>query len=132
MNKKIILFDGVCNFCNYWVNFVIERDTENLFLFSALQSKTGQDILKRLNLSTTDFDTFILVDGEIFLTKSDAVINIAKRLKGFPKILVTGKLLPKILRDFIYDLIARNRYKFFGKRETCRIPTSEERSKFLE
>lgn len=132
MNKKIILFDGVCNFCNYWVNFVIDRDSENLFLFSPLQSKSGQEILKRFNLPTTEFETFILVEGDIFHTKSDAVISIAGCLKGFPKILVAAKMLPKFFRDFLYDLIARNRYKIFGKKQACRIPTPLEKSKFLE
>lgn len=132
MNKKIILFDGVCNFCNNWVNFIIDRDSDNAFLFSALQSKSGQDILKKFNLPTTEFDTFILVGENSYLTKSDAVISIAKHLKGFPKILIIGKLLPKFFRNFLYDLIARNRYKIFGRRQTCRIPTPEEKSKFLD
>lgn len=131
-SKQIILFDGVCNFCNYWVNFVIDHDSKNLFLFAALQSKSGQEILNRFNLSTTDFDTFILVEGNEYSTKSDAVLKIAANLKGISRILVIGKILPKFIRDLIYDLIAKNRYKFFGKRESCRIPTPEEKIKFLE
>ncbi|GMU94739.1 MULTISPECIES: thiol-disulfide oxidoreductase DCC family protein [Ignavibacterium] len=131
MNKKIILFDGVCNFCNFWVNFIINRDSDNSFLFSALQSESGQEILKSFNLSTTEFDTFILVDGDQYLTRSDAVISIAKNLKGFPKILIIGKWIPKFFRDFLYDLVAKSRYKIFGKRQSCRIPTPEEKSRFL-
>lgn len=131
MNKKIILFDGVCNFCNFWVNFIINRDSDNSFLFSALQSESGQEILKSFNLSTTEFDTFILVDGNQYLTRSDAVISIAKNLKGFPKILIIGKWIPKFFRDFLYDLVAKSRYKIFGKRQSCRIPTPEEKSRFL-
>ncbi len=131
-SKKIILFDGVCNFCNFWVNFVIDHDSKNLFLFAALQSKSGQEILNRFNLSTTDFDTFILVEGNEYSTKSDAVLKIAANLKGISRILVIGKILPKFIRDLMYDLIAKNRYKLFGKRESCRIPTPEEKIKFLE
>ncbi len=132
MNKKIVLFDGVCNFCNYWVNFIIDRDNKNLFLFSSLQSKAGQELLKRFKLPTDEFDTFILVDGDTYLTKSDAVISIARCLRGFPKALVLCKILPKFLRDLFYDLIAKNRYKMFGRKDSCRIPTAEEKSKFLE
>lgn len=130
-NRMIVLFDGVCNFCNYWVNFLLKRDKKNIFLFAALQSESGQKLLRKFNLSTTDFDTFILIDGKIYQTKSDAVISIAKNLSGFPKLVVIGKFLPKFIRDYMYDLIAKNRYKIFGKRDSCRIPTSEEKEKFL-
>ncbi|MEJ5261674.1 MAG: thiol-disulfide oxidoreductase DCC family protein [Ignavibacterium sp.] len=130
-NRMIVLFDGVCNFCNYWVNFLLKRDKKNIFLFAALQSQSGQELLKKFNLTTTDFDTFILIDGESYQTKSDAVISIAENLTGFPRLLIIGKFLPKVIRDFLYDLIAKSRYKIFGKRESCRIPTSEEREKFL-
>lgn len=131
-HKQIILFDGVCNFCNYWVNFILKRDHKNLFLFAALQSKAGQELLTNFNLSTTDFDTFILINGESFLTKSDAAISIASSLSGWPKVLLIGKIIPRFLRNFIYDLIAKSRYKIFGKRESCRVPTKEEKEKFLE
>ncbi|MCL6494557.1 MAG: thiol-disulfide oxidoreductase DCC family protein [Ignavibacterium sp.] len=131
-HKKIILFDGVCNFCNYWVNFVLKRDRKNLFLFAALQSKAGQEFLTKLNLSTTNFDTFILIDGDSFQTKSDAAISIASNLSGWPKVLLVGRIIPRFLRNFIYDLIAKNRYKIFGKRESCRIPTKDEKEKFLD
>jgi predicted DCC family thiol-disulfide oxidoreductase YuxK len=131
-HKKIILFDGVCNFCNYWVNFVLKRDHKNLFLFAALQSKAGQEFLTKFNLSTTNFDTFILIDGDSFQTKSDAAISIASNLSGWPKILLIGKIIPRFIRNCIYDLIAKNRYKVFGKRESCRVPTKDEKEKFLD
>lgn len=130
-NRMIVLFDGVCNFCNYWVNFLLKRDKKNIFLFAALQSESGQELLKKFSLATTDFDSFILIDGDSYQTKSDAVISIAKNLSGFPRLLVIGKFLPKVVRDFVYDLIAKNRYKIFGKRDSCRIPTAEEKEKFL-
>lgn len=130
-NQMIVLFDGVCNFCNYWVNLLLKRDKKNIFLFAALQSESGQDLLKKFNLSANNFDSFILIDGDSYQTKSDAVISIAKNLSGFTRLLVIGKFLPKVARDFVYDLIAKNRYKIFGKRDSCRIPTAEEKEKFL-
>ncbi|MGQ9642768.1 MAG: thiol-disulfide oxidoreductase DCC family protein [Ignavibacterium sp.] len=131
-HKQIILFDGICNFCNFWVNFVLKRDPKNLFLFAPLQSKAGQQFLTKFNLSTTDFDTFILINGDSFQTKSDAAISIASNIAGWPKVLVMGYIIPRFLRNFIYDLIAKNRYKIFGKRESCRVPTKEEKEKFLD
>ena len=119
MNEsKIILFDGVCNFCNF-------------FKFAALQSEAGLALLKKFKLSTNDFDTFILIDGENYFTKSTAALKIAKKLKGSVKLFYPFIVLPKFLRDFFYGLIAKNRYKFFGKRDVCRIPTEKERDKFL-
>ncbi|MGQ9799061.1 MAG: thiol-disulfide oxidoreductase DCC family protein [Ignavibacterium sp.] len=131
-HKQIILFDGVCNFCNFWVNFVLKHDHKNLFLFAPLQSKAGQQFLTKFNLPTTDFDTFILINGDSFQTKSDAAISIASNIAGWPKVLVMGYIIPRFLRNFIYDLIAKNRYKIFGKRESCRVPTKEEKEKFLD
>ncbi len=132
MNKKIILFDGMCNFCNYWVNFIIDHDSDDSFVFSALQSKTGQHLLKKFNLPLGDFDSFIVIDGNKYFIKSDAAISIVKELKGWPKLLLIGKFLPGFFRNFIYDLIARNRYRIFGRRQTCRVPSERERAKFLE
>lgn len=131
-HKKIILFDGVCNFCNYWVNFILKHDLKKIFLFAALQSKAGQELLAKFNLSTTNFDTFILINDDSYQTKSDAAISIAQNLSGWPKILLIGKIIPRFLRNFIYDLIAKNRYKIFGKKESCRVPTKEEKERFLE
>ena len=129
---KIILFDGVCNFCNYWVNFIINRDERSIFKFTALQSKTGQEILTSLNLNTTDFDTFVLVDGSDHFTKSTAALRIAKEL-DFPfNIVYYFIIIPKPIRDIFYSAIAKNRYKFFGRRNSCRIPTEEEKNRFLD
>ena len=127
---KIILFDGVCNFCNYWVNFIIDHDKQNLFKFAALQSEKGSELLEKFNLPKDDFDSFILISQNKVYKKSSAAFAIAKNLSGWPKIFAPLTFLPKALTDLIYDLIAKNRYKFFGKKETCRIPTKEEKSKF--
>jgi len=131
-NHHIILFDGVCNFCNYWVNFIIDRDKDDIFKFAALQSEAGQRLLNNFNLKAEDFNTFILIEGEIYFTKSTAALMIARKL-NFPfKVLYNFIFIPKFLRDLIYSLIATNRYKFFGKRDICRIPSENEKEKFLD
>jgi predicted DCC family thiol-disulfide oxidoreductase YuxK len=131
-DHQVILFDGVCNFCNYWVNFILARDKNDLFRFAALQSEAGQMLLLNHGLENTDFDTFILIDGENYFTKSTAALMIAGKLKSVVKLFYPFIFLPKPIRDFFYHLIAKNRYKFFGKRDVCRIPTEEERGKFLD
>ncbi|UCH66907.1 MAG: DUF393 domain-containing protein [Ignavibacterium sp.] len=127
----MILFDGVCNFCNYWVNFIIDRDEKDLYKFVALQSEEGQMLLQQYNLSQTKLDTFLLIRGENVFTKSTAALTILKTISGPIKILYPLIFLPKYLRDFIYNLIAKSRYKIFGKRVICRVPTQAEKEKFL-
>jgi len=133
MNEKklIILFDGVCNFCNFWVNFLIDRDKKDIFRFTALQSEKGNELLKKYNLSTNDFDTFVLIDDKKFYIKSTAALKVAKILPGLWPALYVFIIIPKPVRNFLYSLVAKNRYKIFGKKDSCRIPTPEERSKFL-
>jgi len=128
---QIILFDGVCNFCNFWVNFVIKRDKEDLFRFAALQSEKAKEFIGNFNFDTSKLDTFILVAGNKIFTKSTAALMICKQLNGLIKILYPFIILPKFFRDFIYDLVAENRYKLFGRKESCRVPTEEEKLKFL-
>ena len=128
---KIVLFDGVCNFCNYWVNFIILRDTQNIFKFAALQSEKGRELLDKFNLPKDDFDSFILISNNKILKKSLAAFEIAKSINGWPKIILPFKLLPTFFTDWIYSLAANNRYRIFGKNDTCRIPKDEEKAKFL-
>lgn len=129
--KKLILFDGVCNFCNFWVNFIISRDKKDLFRFASLQSEVGKTILNYLNLSTENFDTFVLIEGKHFYFKSTAALKVLKNINGWLKVLYPLILLPKFLRDSVYNLIAKNRYKIFGRSDTCRIPTESEKAKFI-
>lgn len=129
--KQIILFDGVCNFCNFWVNFVIKRDKKDLFRFGALQSEKSKDLTNKFNFDTSNLDTFVLIAGDKFFTKSTAALMICKELNGLVKIMYPLIFLPKFFRDFIYDMIAKNRYKLFGRRDTCRVPTEAEKKKFL-
>lgn len=137
MNKKnkpyqnIIIFDGICNFCNSSVNFIINKDHKNIFKFTPMQSKLGQKILAIHNISLDNTDTFLLVkNGEAF-TKSDAALAITKELKSPWHYLVILRIIPRPMRDYFYSLIARNRYKWFGKRKHCMIPTTELQNKFL-
>jgi len=113
------------------VNFVIERDTKDIFRFAALQSEKAKELTSSFSIDASKLDTFVLIEGEKFFTKSTAALMICKKLNGPIKILSLFIILPKIFRDFIYDLVAKNRYKFFGKKESCRIPTDEEKLKFL-
>ena len=130
-NKQIILFDGVCNFCNDVVNKVIESDTKNIFVFASLQSEIGEKIKQHIGLSP-DTDSIVLyLPGIAYYTKSDAAIQIARQLKGWYPLLTAGKILPKFLRDKIYDYIAKNRYKWYGKKEACMLPAPEIKSRFL-
>ena len=129
--QKIILFDGVCNFCNYWVNFIIDRDRKNIFKFAALQSEKGSEKKKKNNLPSNDFDSFILISQNKVFKKSAAAFEILKHLDSWIKIIYPIKFLPIAVNDFFYDLIAKNRYKFFGRKEVCRIPTKDEIKRFL-
>lgn len=131
MYNNIILFDGVCNFCDSSVNFIIDRDKKNIFKFAALQSEKGQEILDCFNLPNDDFDSFVLIENDKVFKKSSAALKIANKLGGFWKIFYPLIIVPKFLRDFLYSLIANNRYKLFGKKDACRIPTPELKQKFL-
>ena len=128
----IILFDGVCNLCNGVVRFIIKRDKQNVFKFATLQSEYGMDFLASNNLHSAPLETIILIDGEKIYTQSDAVITILKALGGIWKLAVFFKIIPKSIRNFIYHLIAKYRYRIFGKRDTCMAPTEKMRSKFIE
>ena len=129
-DKPLILFDGVCNLCNKSVQFVIKRDPEAQFQFASLQSNAGQQFLKENNLPENNFNSFVLYErGKVF-TRSTAALKVASKLKGWrwSKSLF---IIPKFLRDAVYNLIANNRYKWFGKRNECMIPTPELKERFL-
>lgn len=128
----LILFDGICNFCNSSVNFIIDRDAKQRFKFASLQSDIGQKVLKEHNLKTENFDSIILIKNGILYQKSNAALQIAKELDGYWFLfywIFYG--LPSFLRDFFYDLIAKNRYLLFGKEEACRMPNENIRNRFL-
>ncbi|AXP82345.1 hypothetical protein CJ739_3283 [Mariniflexile rhizosphaerae] len=132
-HKKLILFDGVCNLCNSSVQYVIKHDKNNVFLFAALQSDTGQQIIEAYKINTNKVDSILLyTPGKGVDYKSTAALKIASQL-GFPQNLMTAFfIIPPFIRNWVYDYIAKNRYKWYGKKESCWIPTPELKSKFLE
>ena len=130
-DKPVIVFDGVCNLCTGSVQFILKRDKEKKFLFAPLQSVYGQDILKQFDLPTNKFNSFLLFDnGEIF-TRSTAALKIFQQLNGWKWVKILW-IFPKFIRDAVYNLIAKNRYKWFGKKEECWLPTPELNARFLE
>ncbi|HWI93377.1 MAG TPA: thiol-disulfide oxidoreductase DCC family protein [Flavisolibacter sp.] len=132
MNEHpVILFDGVCNFCNGAINFVLRQDRKKIFRFAALQSEAGQKLLQQYNLSTKDFDSFVLIDDDKVYKKSTASLRVMNKLPWYWKEVQLFRIIPTIFRDAIYDYIARNRYKMFGKKDQCMVPTPELRNRFL-
>lgn len=127
----IILFDGVCNFCNGAVNFVLKQDKKAVFRFAPLQSEAGKSLLKQYQLSEHDFDSFVLVDRGRVFKKSSAALQVMNKLPWYWKEAQILRIIPVFLRDAIYDFIADHRYKWFGKKEQCMIPTPELRDRFL-
>jgi predicted DCC family thiol-disulfide oxidoreductase YuxK len=130
-NAPVILFDGVCNFCDGAVNFVLKRDRKALFRFAPLQSSAGQAYLRLYNLSQEDLDSFVLVDNGKVYKKSSAALRVMNGLSWHWKPLQIFRLIPPPLRDAVYDFIARHRYKWFGKKDSCMIPSAEIRSRFI-
>ena len=129
MSQNIVYFDGVCGLCNYFVDFIIRQDKYNKLLFAPLQGETAT---KELNFEAAkNIDTVIFHTKQKFYFKSGAGIRIFYTVGGFWKIVIVFLIVPPFIRNFIYDIIANNRYKWFGKKESCRIPTKEERAKFL-
>ncbi|UAB80560.1 thiol-disulfide oxidoreductase DCC family protein [Marixanthomonas sp. SCSIO 43207] len=128
---KIILFDGVCNLCNSSVTFAIKRDKNDIFRFAALQSEIGMQLISKFKIDTSQTDSIILVEGNKYYEKSSAALHIAKHLSGGWPLLYGFIILPKFIRNAVYDFIAKNRYKWFGKKESCMIPTPELQAKFL-
>lgn len=132
-NKKIILFDGVCNLCNDSVQFIIERDKDDIFRFASLQSEVGQKLTSERGIDPEAMDSIILIEpGIAYYEKSTAALEISKHLSGGYSLLRYFSFLPEGFRNGIYDIIAKNRYKWFGKKDECMIPTPELKAKFLE
>ncbi|MBP4139757.1 thiol-disulfide oxidoreductase DCC family protein [Flavobacterium geliluteum] len=131
-NKNIILFDGVCNLCNRAVQFIIKRDKKDVFRFVALQSELGIEICRYIGIDQQKIDSIVLYKPAIaYYYKSTAVLEIANELGGFYGLLAVFKIVPEKVRNYIYDYIAKNRYKWYGKKESCMIPTPELKAKFL-
>lgn len=129
---KIVLFDGVCNLCNSAVQRIIKRDQDDIFRFAALQSELGQKLVAERKIDTSKIDSFILIEpGVAYYVKSSAALRIGKHLKGYRTISSVLNLIPRGLRNIVYDFVARNRYGWYGKKDQCMIPTQELKAKFL-
>ncbi len=132
-DKKIILFDGVCNLCDTVVQFIIKRDKKDIFRFVPLQSELGKIIMKHIGVNASKIDSIILYEpGIAYYYKAEAAFRIVKYIGGFYNLLRIFSILPKKVSNGIYDYIAKNRYTWFGRKEACMIPTSELKAKFLE
>lgn len=131
-NRPIILFDGVCNFCNYWVNFALKRDKKGTLLFTSLQGETAKTLLPRYQIDTTTLTSVIFIDGGKVYTQSSAALRICRYLRGGWPFFYGFIIIPRFLRNAVYNLIARNRYRWFGKKDSCMLPQPELRRQFLD
>jgi len=132
MQKQIILFDGVCNLCSAAVQWVIKRDKHSTLLFASLQSETARQLLAGRRINSQQLTSVALLTDEEFLQKSDAELLIAGQLPGAWKAFYWLRIVPRFIRDAVYDFVARHRYQWFGKQTECMIPTPELRSRFLD
>lgn len=131
-DKKIILFDGVCNLCDSSIQFIIKHDKKDIFRFVALQSEIGMEITKYIGVDTSKIDSILLYEpGNAYYYKAQAALKIAKELGGIYTVISWFGVLPKFLTNSVYDYIAKNRYKWYGKKDACMIPTPELKAKFL-
>lgn len=130
--EAVVLFDGVCNLCSGAIQFVIKRDPKGYFKFASLQSDYGQQQLKRLGLNPKSYQSIVLITGDKFYERSDAALNVGRKLSGGWPLTYGLKIFPRFIRDAVYNLLARNRYKLFGKKDACWIPTPELKSRFLD
>ena len=132
MTKAVIFFDGVCNLCNSSVQLIIKRDKKEAFLFASLQSDYAKKNLPANLNNEAELQSIVLLEGDQLKVKSTAALTIAKRLSGLWPLLYVFIVVPKFIRDFVYDLIARNRYNWFGKKDQCMIPSKQLQSRFLD
>jgi predicted DCC family thiol-disulfide oxidoreductase YuxK len=131
-DKPVLLFDGVCNLCSASVQFVVDHDPAGRFRFAPLQSETARELLETVGFEDYDFGTFVLVTGDQYYTKSDAALRVARELEQPWSWLWLFRVVPRWLRDWVYDLVAEYRYAVFGKKNQCLVPTAELHERFLE
>ena len=130
--EPTILFDGVCNLCNGTVHFIIKRDKKKLIRYATLQSDTGLQLLQQSGLTWKDMQSFVFLESKKVYTRSTAALKVCRYLKAGWPLCYGFIIVPRFIRDGIYNLIARNRYKWFGKREQCMVPSQEIKSRFLD
>jgi len=131
-HSNILLFDGICNLCNRVVTFFIKRDPEAKFKFASLQSATGKELVERSGIKTDGLDSIVLMHKGRFYIKSTAALLALKELGGIWRLCYILIIVPRFIRDFVYDVVAANRYKIFGKRDACMVPAGDVRKRFLD
>jgi predicted DCC family thiol-disulfide oxidoreductase YuxK len=129
--KAIILFDGICNLCNSAVQFIIKRDPTGYFKFASLQSETGQRLIKQYGVNR-HIESLIVIEKQSVYIKSSAALQISRKLTGFWRFFSILRVFPPLFRDYLYDLVAKNRYNWFGKSDSCMLPTAEMKKRFLD
>ena len=130
--KPVVLFDGVCNYCNSMINFIIRQDNRKTYLFATLQSAFGQKTLRQWNLPADSFESFLVLDKGRLYSKSTAALRLYNQLPWYWKWTQLFWIFPKFIRDAVYGIIARNRYKWFGKKDECMVPSPELKERFLD
>ena len=131
-DRHIIVFDGVCKFCNGAVNFIIRRDPNKMFRFAPMQSEAGQRLIEKYNADMVGVDTFLLIKNGVCFERTDAALEIAKDLSGLWPLCRAFRVLPRSFRDFFYRKLAVNRYQLFGRFDECMVPTPEIRDRFID
>jgi predicted DCC family thiol-disulfide oxidoreductase YuxK len=129
---QVVLFDGVCNFCAHSVQFILAHERDHVIRFAANQSDVGRELLRQHGFAPDDVTTFVFIEGGRTLVRSDASLALASHLRQPWRLLRGFRILPRFLRDGLYNLVARNRYRLFGRRESCLVPTQEVRARFLD
>lgn len=132
MEKSVILFDGLCNYCSGIIRFIARHDKKDYYLFSATQKEAGKQLLKKHSLENIASESVILIDKDKIYIKSTAVLRVYRHLSGLIPVLYALIIVPRFVRDIIYDFIAVRRYKWFGKRISCMVPDEQLKKKFLE
>ena len=130
-HPRIILFDGVCNFCNSSVQLILKNDSKQHFTFAPLQSEVGQTLLTHFHLPVSDFDSIVYIEDRHVYEKSSAALRIARGMDWPWKLVLIAMIIPRFLRDLLYAWIAKNRYRWFGQKDQCMIPSSEQRARFI-
>ena len=132
MNENpVILFDGVCNFCNGAVNFTIKRNKDKTIKFAPLQSEAGRELVKQYGLPENDMRSFLFIENEKMYNRSTAALRVCRHLKGLWPLCYAFNIVPPYIRNGVYDFIAKNRYKWFGQKEECMVPSADVRARFL-
>lgn len=130
-SQNILLFDGICNLCSAAVRFVIKRDPDRKFKFASLQSATGRQWLEKMGLTEESTDSFVLIQGDRFFLRSSAALRVLREIGGGWKFFYVFMIIPKPIRDFFYNQVARSRYRIFGRQDSCMVPTPDLQDRFL-